>query len=145
LPSGVAYVILEQPWVRFEYAVIRVIPRVERGEAINAGVVLFCRARRFLGAHVGLGEAREVALRAIAPDIDLDVIRERLEIIPLICSGGPGSGPIGELTQPERFHWVVAPQSTVVQAGPIHTGVCTDPAEALKAAYAAMLGLADRE
>ncbi len=133
----------EQPWVRFEYAVIRVIPRVERGEAINAGVVLFCRARRFLGARVGLGDARELALRAIAPDADLDAIRERLEIIPLICSGAPGSGPIGRLTQAERFHWVVAPQSTVVQAGPIHTGICTDPVTALDDAYAAMLGLTD--
>ncbi len=133
----------EQPWVRFEYAVIRVLPRVERGEAINAGVVLFCRARRFLGARVGLGEARELALRAIAPGVDLDAIRERLEIIPLICASAPGSGPIGRLTQAERFHWVVAPQSTVVQPGPIHTGICTDPARALDDAYAGMLGLID--
>ena len=130
-------------WVRFEYAVIRVIPRVERGEAINAGVVLFCRARRFLGARVELGKAREQALRLLAPDADLGAIRERLEIIPLICSGEPGSGPIGQLTQAERFHWVVAPQSTVVQAGPIHTGICTDPVTALDDAYAAMLGLTD--
>ena len=130
-------------WVRFEYAVIRVIPRVDRGEAVNAGVVLFCRARRFLEARVELGEARELALRLLAPDADLDAIRERLEIIPLICSGGSGSGPIGQLTQAERFHWVVAPQSTVVQAGPIHTGICTDPATALDDAYAAMLGLTD--
>ena len=130
-------------WVRFEYTVIRVIPRVERGEAINAGVVLFCRARRFLGARVGLGAAREQALWAIAPDADLDAIRERLDIIRLICSGAPGSGPIGRLTQAERFHWVVAPQSTVVQAGPIHTGICTDPETALDDAYAAMLGLTD--
>ena len=130
-------------YVRYEYAVLRVLPRVDRGEAINAGVVLFCRARRFLGARVGLGEPREAALRLLVPDLDLDVIRERLAIVPLVCAGGAGSGPIGQLTQAERFHWLVAPQSTVVQAGPVHTGICTDPASALDRAYAAMLSLHD--
>lgn len=134
---------MTEAWVRFEYAVIRVVPRVDRGEAINAGVVLFCRARRFLGARVGLGEARETALRCLVPDIELELIRERLGIIPLVCAGAPGSGPIGALTQAERFHWVVAPQSTVVQAGPVHTGICTDPAETLERTYAAMLGLVE--
>lgn len=130
-------------WVRFEYAVVRVVPRVDRGEAINGGVVLFCRARRFLGARIGMGEAREAALRLLAPELDLDLVRERLAIVPLICAGDSGSGPIGQLTQAERFHWVVAPQSTVVQAGPVHTGICPDPAAALDHAYAAMLGLSE--
>jgi hypothetical protein len=130
-------------WVRFEYAVVRVVPRVDRGEAINGGVVLFCRARRFLGARIGMGEAREAALRLLAPELDLDLVRERLAIVPLICAGAPGSGPIGQLTQAERFHWVVAPQSTVIQAGPVHTGICHDPAAALDHAYAAMLGLSE--
>ena len=130
-------------WVRFEYAVLRVVPRVDRGEAVNGGVVLFCRTRRFLGARVGLGEAREAALRLLAPDLELELIRERLAIVPRICDAAPGSGPIGQFTQAERFHWVVAPQSTVVQAGPVHTGICQDPAAALDDAYEAMLGLAE--
>ena len=128
-------------WVRFEYAVLQVVPRVDRGEAVNGGVVLFCRARRFLGARVGLGEAREAALRLLAPDLDLELVRERLATVPLICAGAPDSGPIGQLTQAERFHWVVAPQSTIVQPGPVHTGICRDPAAALEDAYADLLGL----
>ncbi len=129
-----------RPWVRYEYAVIRVVPRVDRGEALNAGVVVFCRARRFLGARVGMGEARERAVQAIAPDLDLDQLRERLDIIPKISAGGSGSGPIGQLSIAERFHWLVAPQSTVVQPGPVHTGICTDPARALHDLYEDMLG-----
>jgi hypothetical protein len=120
--------------------VIRVVPRVERGEVLNAGVVLFCRARRFLGARIGMGEEREGAVLAIAPDLDLEQLRERLNIIPVICAGGPGSGPIGQLTIAERFHWLVAPQSTVVQPGPVHTGICSDPARALDDLYTDMLG-----
>ena len=129
-----------RPWVRFEYAVLRVVPRVERGERINAGVVLFCRTRRFLAAHVELSAGREAALRALAPDLDLDLVRERLEIVPRVCAGATDTGLIGALSQAERFHWVVAPQSTVIQAGPVHTGICRDPAEALAETVATMLG-----
>ena len=129
-----------QPWVRFEYAALRVMPRVERGEQVNAGVVLFCRARRFLAAHVELSDGREAALRALAPDLDINLVRERLEIVPLVCAGAAGTGPIGALSQAERFHWVVAPQSTIIQAGPVHTGICRDPAAALDEAVATMLG-----
>lgn len=129
-----------QPWVRFEYAVLRVVPRVERGEQVNAGVVLFCRARRFLAAHVELSAGREAALRSLAPDLELDLVRERLEIVPRVCAGAPDTGPIGALSQAERFHWVVAPQSTIIQAGPVHTGICRDPAEALAGTVATMLG-----
>lgn len=130
----------ERPWVRFEYAVVRVVPRVERGEFVNAGVVLFCRARRFLGAQVDLSPARKDALRALAPDLDPGLIRERLEIIPRVCAGEPETGPIGQLSQAERFHWIVAPQSTVIQAGPVHTGICQDPAIALEDTVRMMLG-----
>jgi hypothetical protein len=113
----------------YAYAVIRVIPRVERGECLNAGVVLFCRPRRFLDARVHLDEAR---LAALAPGFDPSVARQLLERIPVICAGGEHSGPIGQLTQAERFNWLVAPASTVVQPGPVHTGLATDPAHVLE-------------
>lgn len=115
--------------VPYAYAVIRVIPRVERGECLNAGVVLFCRPRRYLDARIHLDEAR---LAALAPGFDPSVARQLLERIPVICAGGNGSGPIGVLTQAERFNWLVAPASTVVQAGPVHTGLTTDPAPVLE-------------
>src|SRR5690349_16038239 len=87
----------------FDYAIVRVVPRVERGEFVNAGVVLFCRTRRFLGARIELDERR---LLALAPDIDLDEVRRHLDAIIQICAGGPQAGPIGELPQAERFHWL---------------------------------------
>jgi hypothetical protein len=108
--------------------VIRVVPRVERGEFVNAGVVLFCRARRFLGARVALDAAR---LAALAPDLDADDIRARLALIPHVCAGGPDAGPIGRLSQTERFHWLVAPSSTVLQPSPVHAGLCHDPVATL--------------
>lgn len=115
--------------VPYAYAVLRVIPRVERGECLNAGVVLFCRPRRFLDARIHLDEAR---LAALAPGFDPAVARQLLERVPIICAGGRGSGPIGQLTQAERFNWLVAPASTVVQAGPVHTGLATDPVPVLE-------------
>lgn len=120
----------------FEYAVIRVVPRVERGECINVGVVLFCRQARFLQARVALNEAR---LRAFAPDLDLAAVREQLDQIPLICAGGPASGPIGALPQPERFRWLVAPRSTIVQPSPVHCGLCDNPEAALGRLMATMV------
>lgn len=120
----------------FEYAVIRVVPRVERGEFMNAGVVLFCRVRRYLGAHVALDVAR---LAALAPDLDAADIRDRLALIPRVCAGGPDAGPIGRLSQAERFHWLVAPSSTVLQPSPVHAGLCHDPAAALDRLLAAMV------
>ncbi|HEU4782447.1 MAG TPA: DUF3037 domain-containing protein [Ktedonobacterales bacterium] len=109
----------------FEYAVIRVVPHVERGEFINAGIVLYCRARSFLDARIALDEAR---LRALAPGADPAEIMSYLEALQRICQGGSGSGPIGQLTQRERFHWVIAPRSTVIQTSPAHAGLCQDPA-----------------
>jgi hypothetical protein len=112
----------EQP---FQYAVIRVVPRVERGECLNAGVVLLCRPRRFLGARVGLDLAR---LRALAPDVDPAAIQEHLAAIEQVAAGDSGAGPIAGLSQGERFHWLVAPSSTVIQPSEVHTGLCDDPA-----------------
>lgn len=111
----------------YDYAVLRVVPRVERGEFLNAGVILFCRTKRFLAAAVELDRARLAALTPIG--FDLDRAEEALATIPAICAG---EGPIGLLPQAERFHWVVAPHSTIIQASPVHCGRCTDPAAALK-------------
>lgn len=119
----------------YEYAIIRVVPRVERGERVNVGVVLFCRQRRFLAARTGLEPHHQVALRALAPDLDMDAIAERLDVIVKVCDGGEGSGPVGQLSQAERFRWIVAPSSTVVQASPVHGGRCTDPASELDQLY----------
>jgi hypothetical protein len=120
----------------FAYAVIRVVPHVERGESINAGVVLLCRPRRFLAARVDLDEAR---LRALAPDCDATEIRRHLEAIPRIAAGDRDAGPIAALSQAERFHWLVAPASTVVQPGDVHTGMTADPAETLEHLFATMV------
>ena len=113
----------------FEYAVIRVVPFVERGEFINVGIVLYCRARSFLDAQTSLDEAR---LRALAPGADPAEITSYLEAMQRICQGGSGSGPIGQLTQRERFHWLVSPRSTVIQTSPAHAGLCHDPAAMLQ-------------
>jgi len=119
----------EQPRSQFQYAVVRVVPRVERGECLNAGVVMLCRPRRYLAAKVGLDEAR---LRAIAPDADPSTILPHLEAIERIAAGDPSAGPLARLTAAERFHWLVAPSSTVIQPSEVHTGLCEDPAEELE-------------
>jgi hypothetical protein len=115
----------------FEYAVLRVAPRVERGELVNVGVVLFCRTGRFLGARVELGERQAAALRALAPDLDLDAVRAHLASIRAIVAGEAGAGPIAQLAQPERFRWVTAPSSTVIQPSEVHGGVTDDPGASL--------------
>jgi hypothetical protein len=103
---------------------VRVVPRVERGECVNAGVVLFCRPRRFLAARIALDEARVLAL---APDADLEAIRLHLDAFARIAAGDPAAGPIAALPASERFHWLVAPSSTVIQSSPVHTGLSADP------------------
>lgn len=113
----------------FDYAVLRVVPRVDREEFINAGVVLYCLSRSFLGARVELDERR---LLALAPEVDLGVVRTHLEALPRICAGGADAGPIGQLPQKERWHWLVAPRSTILQTSPVHSGLCEDPAVALE-------------
>jgi hypothetical protein len=122
----------------FDYAVVRVVPRVEREEFLNAGVILFCRTRGFLEARIELDTQR---LLAFAPDVDLAELREHLDTVPLICRGGPEAGPLGSLTQAERFHWLVAPRSTIVQPSPVHTGLTSNPAAALEHLVATMVRL----
>jgi hypothetical protein len=108
----------------FEYAILRVVPRVERGEFINAGVVLYCQAERFLGAKVHLDPAR---LMALDPDADLEAVRAHLKAARSVCAGGAEAGSVGRLPPGERFGWLVAPRSTVVQPSPVHTGLTDDP------------------
>jgi DUF3037 family protein len=112
----------------FDYAVIRIVPRVEREEFVNAGVILFSLQHGFLGARVHADEAR---LRTLWPDIDLDSVRQHLAAFQRICEGLPGAGPIAELSQRERFQWLVSPRSTVIQVSPVHSGLCDSPEQAI--------------
>lgn len=121
---------------RYDYAVIRVVPKVDREEFINAGVILSCPDLSFLEALIKLNEDR---LLALDPNVDLDLVRNHLAAIPTICRGGDGAGTIGELPQRQRFHWLVAPRSTVIQTSPVHTGRCNDPASALERLVANMV------
>jgi hypothetical protein len=116
--------------------VIRVVPKVEREEFINAGVILSCPERSFLEATIKLNEER---LLALDPSVDLETVRMHLATIPTICSGGAEAGPIGQLPQRERFYWLVAPRSTIIQTSPVHTGRCSDPAAALQHLVATMV------
>ena len=113
----------------FDYAIVRVVPRVERGEQINAGVIVSCPTLDYLGARVELDAAR---LAAIAPDADLAEVEAALTIIPLIAAGDPKGGPIAALPRSERFHWLVAPRSAIIQPSAVHTGICDDPEAALE-------------
>jgi hypothetical protein len=121
----------------FQYAIVRVVPRVERGECLNAGVVLFCRPRRFLAARVELDEGR---LRALAPGVDVEAVRGHLDAVVRIAAGEPDAGPIAALPASERFHWLVAPSSTVIQSSPVHTGLSDDPAAELEHLMALLVG-----
>jgi hypothetical protein len=113
----------------FQYALLRVVPRVERGEFINAGVVLYCQDAGFLDARVHLDPGR---LRALDPNLDPEAIRAHLEVARLVCEGGPEAGAVGLLPPGQRFGWLVAPRSTVVQPSPVHTGFADDPEEAIE-------------
>lgn len=112
----------------YDYAIVRVVPRVEREELINAGVILSCPEQDFLAARIELDERRLLALDA---GIDIESVRANLASIPLVCAGGPAAGPIGKLSPRERFHWLVAPRSTIIQTSPVHSGRCHDPAATL--------------
>jgi hypothetical protein len=114
---------------RYDYAVVRVVPKVDREEFINAGVIVSCPELSFLEARIKLDESR---LLALDPNIDLDLVRKHLDSIPKICRGGDDAGSIGQLPQRQRFHWLVAPRSTIIQTSPVHTGRCGDPAAALE-------------
>lgn len=113
----------------YDYAVVRVVPRVERGEFINVGVIVSCESKGFLEARFDLDEAR---LRALDPAADIDAIRRQLQAIARICTGGPDAGPIGRLPRRARFHWLTAKRSSIIQTAPSHMGRCTDPAGALE-------------
>jgi hypothetical protein len=112
----------------YDYAIVRVVPRVERGEFLNAGIILSCDIELVLEAAIDLDEA---ALLALDGGVDLDSVRGALAAIPLICAGGEAAGPIGKLSARERFHWLVSPKSTIVQTSPVHTGRCDDLGAAL--------------
>jgi Protein of unknown function (DUF3037) len=112
----------------FDYALVRVVPRVERGEFVNAGVIVFCSTAGFLDCRIALDRAR---LQALDPSIDVAEVENHLAIIPKICAGGGEAGSIGALPQRARFHWLVAPRSTVIQTSPVHSGVHDDLGAAL--------------
>ena len=107
----------------FDYAIVRVVPRVDRGEFLNAGVILFSSTAAFLDARIGCDHKR---LKVLAPDIDTALIDSYLDSIPKVCAGGAEAGPIGALAQRARFHWLVAPRSTIIQTSPVHSGVHHD-------------------
>jgi hypothetical protein len=113
----------------YDYAIIRVVPHVDRGEQVNVGVILSCADTDFLDARV---EVDEALLRALDPGIDLEALQANLAVIPAVCKGGPEAGAIGRLPARGRFRWLVAPRSTIVQPSPVHTGRTSDPAACLE-------------
>ena len=115
--------------ISFDYAVVRVVPRPDLEEFINAGVIVFSAERKYLEACVQVNEPR---LRALWPDIDVDLVRQHLEAIPRVAAGDPSAGPIAGLSQSQRFHWLVAPRSTIIQISPVHSGVCEQPDRVLE-------------
>jgi hypothetical protein len=120
----------------FAYAVIRIVPRVEREEFVNAGVVLYSRPRKFLGARAGFEPDR---LRALWPDLDLEAVQRQLDILCLVADGDPAGGAIARLPAAERFGWLSAPASTIVQPGPVHAGLAEDPEAALEYLFEALV------
>jgi hypothetical protein len=126
-----------RPDNEFQYALLRVVPRLERGEQVNAGVVLFARRRQFLEARVRLDPAR---LGALAPGCDPAPFARQLDAIARVAAGDPDAGPIARLPQSERFAWIVAPSSTAIQPSPVHVGICDDPAAELERLFADLVG-----
>jgi hypothetical protein len=126
----------------FDYAVLRIVPRVEREEFINAGVIVWCPELDFLGARVELDAAR---LLALSPAADVATIEDHLAAVTRICAGGDDAGPIGRLTRRERFRWLVAPRSTMLQVSPVHTGLCEEPETVLERLMDQMVRGADPE
>jgi DUF3037 family protein len=116
----------------FEYAVLRVVPRVERGEGVNVGVVVFCRTRSYLEARIEMGSRQLQALEALAPDLDLNAVRSHLDELARIVAGDPDGGPMARLDAPERFRWVTSPSSTMLQPSEVHGGVTDSPEESLQ-------------
>ena len=120
----------------FSYAVLRVVPDIEREEFLNAGLVLFCRAGRYLRARTSLPLER---LRALRPEADVDGIREQLALIERIAAGELRKGPLAGMSQSERFHWLTTPRSTAIQPGPIHGGMLEDPDATFEHLYASLV------
>ena len=121
----------------FQYTILQVVPRVDRGERINAGVVMFCRRRHFLAARIGLDRAR---LAALDPSADADEVERHLAALAAVAAGDrDGGGALAGLEASERFHWLAAPSSTVIQASPVHTGLCDDPEQTLAHLYATLV------
>ncbi len=116
----------------FDYAILRLVPRVERQEFINAGVIVYCPEKRYLAARVHLDRDR---IRALWPDLDLALVEQHLQAVERICAGDPSAGPIASLSQRERFHWLSAPRSTIIQPSPVHTGVCSETTDLLGRLY----------
>lgn len=125
----------------YDYAVIRVVPRVERQEFVNTGVIVWCKEQDLLEARVDLDESR---LRALDASVDLDAVRRHLASIERICAGGADAGPLGKLSKRERFDWLVAPRSTIIQTSPVHSGRCADMIETLEHLLATMVRSAPR-
>jgi hypothetical protein len=120
----------------FTYTILRVVPSAERGEQLNVGVVVFCRQRAFLGARVGVDAQR---LQALAPDLDLRALAAHLQGLVRVAEGNPAAGAIATLPASERFGWLAAPSSTVIQASPVHTGLSDDPAATLDSLFARLV------
>jgi len=116
----------------FEYAVLRVVPRVERGEGVNVGVLLFCRTRSYLDARIELGPRQVAALEALAPDLDVEIVRSHLDELARIVAGEADGGPMASLDAPERFRWVTSPSSTMLQPSEVHGGVTESPERSLQ-------------
>ena len=120
----------------FQYAVLQVVPRVERGERFNAGVVLYSRRHRFLAARVQLDRAK---LAALAPEADADEVERHLQALARVAAGDGDAGAVAAMEQSERFHWLAAPSSTAIQPSPVHTGLCGDPAATLDRLFAELV------
>jgi hypothetical protein len=119
----------------YDFAIIRIVPRVEREEFVNAGVVVFCPSLKYLGAQVEIDEGR---IRALYPAADVELIRQHLEPFPKVCAGDLDAGPIASKPLRDRFHWVVAPRSTMIQISPVHTGLTGAPAKTLHELFTKM-------
>jgi hypothetical protein len=120
----------------YQYALLRVVPRIERGERLNAGVVLFCRQQAFLGLEVHLDRAR---LAALAPRLDAEAVEMQLEALARVARGDPAGGAVASLSPSERFGWITAPSSTVIQPSEVHTGLCEDAAADLRRLFASLV------
>lgn len=120
----------------FQYALLRVVPSLPRGEALNVGVVVHCRRAQFLQARTAVDRER---LAVLGDDLDLDALEAHLGLVERVAAGDPDAGPVAQLERSERFGWIVAPSSTIVQPSPVHTGLCEDPAAVLERLFSSLV------